>query len=131
MDATGPTPDDGLAHLECGDVPAAVTRPERSLDAPTDRRKELCRSLRQVAADRPSLLPPVCATLAAFLDVDARPVRLSTVKLFVAVAAADPDAVVPVVDALAVRLADEDCLHCGLALPDTGPAMCPHCGTPR
>jgi len=26
---------------------------------------------------------------------------------------------------------DGECPHCGLALPESGPPMCPRCGSPR
>jgi hypothetical protein len=35
------------------------------------------------------------------------------------------------VDAIQSPDADGDCPHCGLALPENGPPMCPRCGAPR
>jgi rubrerythrin len=35
------------------------------------------------------------------------------------------------VDAIQSPDADGDCPHCGLALPESGPPMCPQCGAPR
>ncbi|MFC4405351.1 HEAT repeat domain-containing protein [Haloarchaeobius iranensis] len=107
MDGTGPTVDDVAASLEAGDVDAATARVERALYAPTERRQAFCRSLKGVADDRPALVAPVAPPLAAALTDEDRAVRLTTAKLFVAVARAAPDAVVPVVDPLAARLADE------------------------
>ncbi|WP_191906829.1 MULTISPECIES: hypothetical protein [unclassified Haloarcula] len=55
-----------------------------------------------------------------------------TAKLFVTLAQSESAAVLPAVDALADRLADEGkCPHCGLAFSDDAPPMCPRCGAPR
>jgi HEAT repeat protein len=51
---------------------------------------------------------PALPACEALLKDDERSVRLTTAKLFVAAAEADPDAVVPMVPALADRLADDE-----------------------
>ncbi|WP_313692015.1 HEAT repeat domain-containing protein [Halorarum halobium] len=35
------------------------------------------------------------------------------------------------VDAIVAPTTEGECPHCGLALPETGPPMCPRCGAPR
>ncbi|WP_435147491.1 HEAT repeat domain-containing protein [Halobaculum sp. P14] len=76
-------------------------------EGPADR-KEALRELRRLADDRPTACSRLCGALTPYLTDDERPVRLTTTKLFVAVADGEPDAVVPAVSALAERLADED-----------------------
>ncbi|MDS0293735.1 HEAT repeat domain-containing protein [Halogeometricum luteum] len=84
----------------------------RGLDAlreeNAETRKLTLQTLRHLADDDPTAFSSLCASVAPFLTDDERPIRLTTAKLLVAVAEADPDAVVPVVPALADRLADED-----------------------
>ncbi|WP_424018233.1 HEAT repeat domain-containing protein [Halorientalis pallida] len=41
------------------------------------------------------------------------------------------DATDEIVDDITSPDAEGECPHCGLALPDTGPPMCPQCGAPR
>ncbi|QRV17659.1 HEAT repeat domain-containing protein (plasmid) [Haloterrigena salifodinae] len=72
------------------------------------RRKELLRSVRSVADDRPDVLAPHVHELVPFLTDETRSVRLNAAKLFVALSRANPDAVIDDVDALAGRLADEE-----------------------
>ncbi|QLH81681.1 HEAT repeat domain-containing protein [Halosimplex pelagicum] len=76
--------------------------------APTERRTDALRELRALADERPGRFGGLAAALVPFLTDDERPVRLTTAKLFVAVAGAEPAAVVPVVEALAERLADDE-----------------------
>ncbi|MFC6723358.1 HEAT repeat domain-containing protein [Halobium palmae] len=71
-------------------------------------RKRVLQALRRVADDDPTALSSHLSALTPFLTDDERSIRLTTAKLFVAVAEANPDAVVPVCSALADRLADED-----------------------
>ena len=123
MDESTPPPADEegvpdlVAQADDGDLASAV---DRLRAAAPEKRKEAIRSLRAAveadsAAEADSTVeadPAVdlrgVAALAPFLDDDERPVRLTTAKLFVAVAEADPDAVAPAVESLAARLADED-----------------------
>lgn len=74
----------------------------------TEDRKRAFQALRRVANDQPEALSPHLSELTPYLTDDSRSVRLTTTKLFVAVAEVDPDAVVAVISALADRLADED-----------------------
>ena len=80
-----------------GDLPAA----------PVESRKVCLRSLTSAADDDPSLVEPALPACETLLTDDERAVRLTTAKLFVAIAEADPGAVVSSVPALAERLADD------------------------
>lgn len=82
-----------LAQLEAEDV---------------EERKKALQELRRLTDDRPTALSSHLPSLTPFLTDDERSIRLTTAKLFVTLAETDPDAVVPVVTALADRLADED-----------------------
>jgi HEAT repeat protein len=75
---------------------------------PVEDRKSALRSLRAVTEDSRAIVEPLCPALTAFLEDEARAVRLSTAKLLVAIAEVDPASVEPVVEALASRLADDD-----------------------
>jgi hypothetical protein len=85
----------------------ALERLETVQSATAEDRKATVRSLRAVAEDRPVLVGEVCAALTSFLDDEERSIRLTAAKLFVAVAEATPNAVVPAVPSLADRLGDE------------------------
>lgn len=71
-------------------------------------RKRALRAVRNSIEDSPSGLEELATPLAAFLTDEDRAVRLTTAKLFVALAQSEPAAVLPVVDALADRLADDE-----------------------
>ncbi|GAB7021089.1 hypothetical protein [Halostagnicola bangensis] len=75
--------------------------------ADVERRKGLVRNVRSLAMEQPAAVSPVVAELSRFLTDEQRAVRLTTAKLFVTLAKADPDSVVSVVDELADRLGDE------------------------
>jgi HEAT repeat protein len=77
-------------------------------EAPAEDRKETVRRLRTLAEDHPEQVEPLCATLPSFLDDDERSVRLTTAKLFVALARSEPEVTLPAVDALSDHLADDD-----------------------
>jgi hypothetical protein len=94
--------------LDDGDHETAISRLEATAKADPERRKETLRELRAVADDRPTSLEPLVASLAEFLTDEERAVRLTTAKLFVAVAEADPDATREAVEPLAARLADDE-----------------------
>ncbi len=90
------------------DGDAAVRCLEALREASPEDRKDALRELRSVAGDRPAAFEPLLPALTPFLDDDERPVRLTAVKLFVDVAAAEPATVAPTAPSLADRLADED-----------------------
>jgi hypothetical protein len=71
-------------------------------------RKACLRSLEAAVADTPGLVEPALRACEALLTDDERSVRLTTAKLCVAVAEDDPDAIVPLVPALAERLGDDE-----------------------
>lgn len=77
-------------------------------EASPEDRKDALRELRSVADDRPTAFEALLPPLTPFLEDDERSVRLTAVKLFVDVAAAEPATVAPTVPSLADRLADED-----------------------
>lgn len=81
---------------------------ERDGSTSAEDRKRALRALRTLAAERPAAVAPHLAELVPFLTDEERAVRLTTAKLFVAVAESDPAAVVPSVRPLADRLADEE-----------------------
>ncbi|WP_226482840.1 HEAT repeat domain-containing protein [Natrinema amylolyticum] len=108
-DSTQPPPIDRItAALDDGSQERAVTHLKQLRRDDTERQKTVLRKLRQIAEERPTTLEPVLTTLTRFLTDEERSVRLTTAKLFVAVAEADPKAGSAVVSPLADRLADED-----------------------
>lgn len=96
--------DDALEHGGEVLVPYAVALHTE----PVETRKERVQALEAAAEDDPSAIAPVLPACADLLTDDDRAVRLSTAKLFVAVAAGDPDSVAPSISTLAARLADEN-----------------------
>lgn len=96
-----------LARLDAGDPATARSRLETVQEAPVEARKATLRALRTAAEDDPATVGELCAAVVSFLADDDRAVRLSAAKLFVAVASGDAPSVVPTVEALADRLADE------------------------
>jgi hypothetical protein len=102
-----PTPDRLVALLDEGNDEAAATSLERLAEADTDARKRTLRALRDAAEDRPDRFEGLAPALAPFVTDDDRAVRLTTAKLFVALARSAPAVALPVADALAARLADE------------------------
>ena len=108
-DSTRPPPPDRIVdRLERGAREEALDCIDAVRGVPVEDRKAMVRSLRTLAEDRPNLLEPVCASLTTFLTDEDRAVRLTTAKLFVALAQSETAAVLPAVDALADRLADDD-----------------------
>ena len=108
-DSTAPPAADRLTdRIEAGEYDAARSALEALADRDANARKTTLRALRTLAADRPAAVRPLCPALASFLTDEERAVRLTTANLFVAVAEAEPDAAVTVVDALGARLADGD-----------------------
>ncbi len=89
-----------------GEVLAAHATALRT--APVETRKRRVQAFEAAAEDDPHSVAPVLSACEELLVDDGRAVRLSTAKLFVAVAAGDPDSVVQSVPALAARLADDE-----------------------
>lgn len=103
-----PTPDRLCDLLEDGKAEQAVTCLNRLGSAAPDARKRSLRAVRDIAEERPTAFEGVAAPLSGFLVDEVRAVRLTTAKLFVTLARADPAVVLPAVDTLAGRLGDDD-----------------------
>lgn len=103
-----PTADHVVELLEQNDRKQAREDVTRMQDARAEDRKAMLQSLRMLAEEDPTLVGTVATELVPFLNDEERAIRLTTAKSFVAVAEADPDAVVPWIDEIATRLADED-----------------------
>jgi HEAT repeat protein len=96
-----------VALLERNARDEAIDRLAAVRRADLDDRKATIRSVRNLVDDHPAAVGEVAPALEPFLADEDRSVRLSTAKVFVALAAATPRAVVPVVPTLADRLADD------------------------
>lgn len=105
----GPAGPDRLAELiDAGEATAATERLAGLERAAADDRKNALQAIRSLADDRSTALPAIAPALEPFLTDEERSIRLTTAKTFVAMASADPDALVPSISPLAERLADED-----------------------
>jgi len=102
-----PTADRLTALLDDGDDEETVAFLNRLGAADADARKRVLRAARDAVDERPSRFEGLAPPLASFLTDDDRAVRLTTAKLFVALARSAPAVALPVVDALAERLADD------------------------
>lgn len=108
-DASDPPPsDDVVDRLERGDIEAATASLDELRAADAEVRTEAIRSLQGLAEEAPEAFGPITSALALFLEDEQRSIRLSTAKLFVAVARAAPEAALGAADALAARLADDE-----------------------
>jgi len=103
-----PTPDRLTALLEEGDHQETVACLDRLGAADAETRKRTLRAVRDVAEEPPRAFDGLDGPLSAFLTDEDRAVRLTTAKLFVTLAQSEPVAVLPAVDALADRLADDE-----------------------
>jgi len=103
-----PSPDRLTALLEEASHEEVVACLDRLGAADAETRKRALRAVRNSIEDSPSGLEELATPLAAFLTDEDRAVRLTTAKLFVALAQSEPAAVLPAVDALANRLADDE-----------------------
>lgn len=91
-----------------GDREDAIAYLNQFIAAEPETRKRAMQSLREIADDNPATFNGLVPALMPFLEDEERAIRLSTAKLLVTVAEADPDAVRPVVSIIADRLTDED-----------------------
>ncbi|ELY63170.1 sister chromatid cohesion protein PDS5 [Natrinema versiforme] len=96
------------AALDSAAFEEAVTHLERVETHDMETRKAALQTVTKIAETQPSTLEPILETVTSFLTDEERSVRLTTAKLFVEIAAADPDGVSSVVPSLAARLADDD-----------------------
>jgi HEAT repeat protein len=94
--------------LERSDSEALIALTSDLPVASTETRKAGVQELKTAVADDSTTVGPVLPVCKTLLEDDERSVRLTTAKLFVAVAKAEPDAVVSCVPALTSRLADEE-----------------------
>jgi len=103
-----PTPERLTALLQEANHDEVVACLDRLGAAAAETRKRALRAVRNSIEDYPTGLEELATPLAAFLTDDDRAVRLTTAKLFVALAQSEPATVLPAVDALADRLADDE-----------------------
>ncbi|AFK21231.1 hypothetical protein E6P09_17305 (plasmid) [Haloferax mediterranei ATCC 33500] len=108
-DSGQPPSPDRLINLVAGeDHEEAVACLDRLNAADADARKRVLRALRGLAEECQSSFDGLAVALATFLNDDDRAVRLTTAKLFVTLAQSEPGVVLPVVESLAARLADNE-----------------------
>jgi hypothetical protein len=103
-----PPSDDVVEWLERGDIDAVTASLDGLRSAAAEDRTEAIRSLRRFAEEHPETFEPIVVALVPFLTDEERPIRLSTAKLFVAVARATPAAALEATEPLAARLADDE-----------------------
>ncbi|MBV0902924.1 HEAT repeat domain-containing protein [Haloarcula salina] len=103
-----PTPDRLTALLEEGDHQETVACLDQVGAADAEARKRSLRAVRDIAEGPPRSFDGLAGPLSTFLTDEDRAVRLTTAKLFVTLAQSEPAAVLPAVDALADRLADDE-----------------------
>lgn len=102
-----PTPDRLTDLLEEATHEEAVAWLGRLNAADVATRKRALRAVQNAVEEIPRSFEGLAGPLSTFLTDDDRAVRLTTAKLFVTLAKSEPTAVLPVVDALAARLADD------------------------
>lgn len=97
-----------LERLDGGTETEVKAWLDRLHDSDAADRKRTLRAIRNEVQANPGTFQVPATPLAAFLTDPDRAVRLTTAKLFVTLAKSDPSVVVPAVDALADRLADDE-----------------------
>ncbi|KTG10881.1 hypothetical protein AUR64_06775 [Haloprofundus marisrubri] len=107
-DSSAPPTDRVVTLLERTESAEAVACLERFRTASAETRKRVVNSVRQLTDESPASTEPILPVLASFLVDENRSVRLTTAKLFVAIAEAAPSLLVPNIPSLASRLADDD-----------------------
>ncbi|MFC5369164.1 HEAT repeat domain-containing protein [Salinirubrum litoreum] len=108
-DSDQPPPPDHLPDLlQEGTHEETVACLDRLGAADGETRKRALQAVREFAAERPSSVADLVGPLSTFLTDEDRAVRLTTAKLFVALAQSEPTVVLSGVDVLADRLADEE-----------------------
>jgi HEAT repeat protein len=107
-DSDQPPPDHLPELLREGSHEETVACLDRLGEADAETRKRALRAVRDVAAERTHVFEELVDPLSTFLTDEDRAVRLTTAKLFVALAQSEPDIVLSAVDVLADRLADEE-----------------------
>jgi len=102
------TPDHLTDLLEEAAHEETVACLDRLGAADAETRKRALRAVRNAAEEPTRPFGSLAGPLSTFLTDEDRAVRLTTAKLFVTLAQSDPAAVLPAVDALAERLADDE-----------------------
>lgn len=103
-----PSPDQLRDLVDAGAVDDAAESLSQLETESADDRKTVVQALRTHAESAPAAVTPLAPALTPFLTDAERSVRLSTTKLFVTLAAADPNAVADTAESLADRLADDE-----------------------
>jgi HEAT repeat protein len=103
-----PTPDRLTFLLKDGNHEETVACLDRLGAADAETRKRSLRAVRDIAEQPSRSFDGLSDPLSKFLTDENRAVRLTTAKLFVTLAQSEPTAVLPVVDTLADRLADDE-----------------------
>ena len=103
-----PSPDHLTELISDGSSADAIDALARLEAADAEARKRAVRTLRDLAEKESSDFDGLATPLTTFLNDEERAVRLTTAKLFVALARSEPAVVRPVVDALAARSADDE-----------------------
>src|SRR6056297_3700526 len=98
-----PSPDRPSELLSEGSREEAIDALTRLEAADAEARKRAVRTLRDLAEKESSAFDGLATPLTTFLNDEERAIRLTTAKLFVALARSEPAVVRPVVDALAAR----------------------------
>jgi HEAT repeat protein len=107
-DAAQPPTPDHLRELLADDaLEVAATCLDRLAAGDVGSRKGAIRVLHDFVERRPDVFEQLAVPVSAFLTDEDRAVRLTTAKLFVALARAEPTLVRPCVEPLAARLADD------------------------
>lgn len=104
----GPTIGQLTEHLRAEVHEDVLIGLEQYESAAVEDRKDALQALRSLATEQPTAFSSVLSGLVPFLTDQERSIRLTTAKLFVTIAEAEPETVSTVVPALADRLADED-----------------------
>ncbi|ELZ45125.1 hypothetical protein C464_12800 [Halorubrum coriense DSM 10284] len=103
-----PLPDQLAVLLHEGTNEETLACLDRLSATEAETRKRALRAVQDIAVKQPRLVEELVDPLSTFLTDEDRAVRLTTAKLFVALAQSEPTVVLPAVDVLADRLADED-----------------------
>ncbi|QAU12027.1 hypothetical protein EKH57_04285 [Halorubrum sp. BOL3-1] len=106
-----PSPNQLFSLLSEDAFEEAVTWLDDLTTAEDEPRKHALQAVRSHAEAHPERFDGLAAPLTTFLTDEERAIRLTTAKLFVTLSRTEPVAVLPVVDALADRLADDEAFY--------------------
>lgn len=109
MDEDNPPLHDRLREFLRGGVEQQMFALDDSLEAASlDDKKAVLHSLKQLVDSGATTFEPLLPVLTMLLEADDRAVRLTTAKLLVSIAEAEPETVLPLVSVLTERLSDEE-----------------------